>query len=177
MQWHLRPLAAVLTPPKKLSCLKCDIIKRLQICTWAAITRCLSAIKLHFAQEQSLHWQCRLWPFSQEIMPWFLHRAHLGLRADVGSLSSRSKLTSGLAVADAAAVTVFIAPLSDTKWQRSKVSQLLYWGKLAIVKANAIANQMKALGGVTRIVSFSPSRAQRAWHSTVLAQFSKKKNG
>ena len=48
-------------------------------------------------------------------------------------------------------------------------------GKLAIVKANAIANQMKALGGVTRIVSFSPSRAQRAWHSTVLAQFSKKK--
>ena len=29
--------------------------------------------------------------------------------------------------------------------------------KLAIVKANAIANQMKALGGVTRIVSFSPS--------------------
>lgn len=59
-------------------------------------------------------------------MPWFLHLAHLGLRADVGSLSSRSKLTSALAVADAAAVTVFIAPLSDTKWQRSKVSQLLY---------------------------------------------------
>ena len=29
--------------------------------------------------------------------------------------------------------------------------------KLAIVKANAIANQMKALGGVTRIVSFSSS--------------------
>lgn len=38
----------------------------LRLLTWAAITRCLSAIKLHFLHWQSLHMQNRLWPFRGE---------------------------------------------------------------------------------------------------------------
>lgn len=43
---------------------------------------CLSAIRLHFAQLQSLNRQCLLWPLSQEIIPWFRHLAHFGRRAE-----------------------------------------------------------------------------------------------
>ncbi len=49
--------------------------------TCAAMTRCRSAIRLHLGQSQSLNRQWRLWPLSQETMPWFRHRAHLGFRA------------------------------------------------------------------------------------------------
>lgn len=48
--------------------------------TCAAITRCLSAIRVHFAHTQSLQRQKRLWPFSAETTPWFLHLAHFGVR-------------------------------------------------------------------------------------------------
>lgn len=51
--------------------------------TWAAITRCLSAIKLQSAQLQSLHLQNLLCPFKIETTPWFLQRAHLGRRGGV----------------------------------------------------------------------------------------------
>ena len=58
--------------------------------TWAAMTRCRSAIKLHLAHRQSLNLQCLLCPFSQEIMPWFRHRAHLGFRAPFSVRGPRS---------------------------------------------------------------------------------------
>lgn len=48
--------------------------------TWAAMTRCLSAISVHWAQLQSLHLQNLLWPFNHETTPWFRHRAHFGTR-------------------------------------------------------------------------------------------------
>jgi len=48
--------------------------------TWAAMTRCLSAISLHFWHWQSLQLQKRLWPFSGDTKPWFLQREHLGIR-------------------------------------------------------------------------------------------------
>ena len=48
--------------------------------TCAAMTLCLSAMRLHLQQAQSLNLQCRLWPFSHEIIPWFRQRAHFGLR-------------------------------------------------------------------------------------------------
>ncbi|TNN85191.1 hypothetical protein EYF80_004541 [Liparis tanakae] len=48
--------------------------------TCAAITRCLSAIRVHFAHTQSLQRQKRLWPFSADTTPWFLHLAHFGVR-------------------------------------------------------------------------------------------------
>lgn len=48
--------------------------------TCAAITRCRSAISVHLAHTQSLQWQKRLWPFSADTTPWFLHLAHLGVR-------------------------------------------------------------------------------------------------
>jgi len=51
--------------------------------TWAAITLCLSAIKLHFAHVHSRWGHFLLWPFSQEITPWLRHLAHLGFRAPV----------------------------------------------------------------------------------------------
>lgn len=51
--------------------------------TCAAITRCLSAIKLQSAQLQSLHLQNLLCPFRMETTPWFLHLAHLGSRGGV----------------------------------------------------------------------------------------------
>ena len=48
--------------------------------TWAAMTRCRSAIRLHLAHRQSLYLQWRLWPLSHETMPWLRQRAHFGLR-------------------------------------------------------------------------------------------------
>lgn len=48
--------------------------------TCAAMTRCLSAISVHWAQLQSLHLQNLLWPFNHETTPWFRHRAHFGTR-------------------------------------------------------------------------------------------------
>lgn len=48
--------------------------------TCAAITRCLSAIRVHFAHTQSLQRQKRLWPLRAETTPWFLHLAHFGVR-------------------------------------------------------------------------------------------------
>lgn len=48
--------------------------------TCAAITRCRSAISVHFAHTQSLQRQKRLWPLSADTTPWFLHRAHFGVR-------------------------------------------------------------------------------------------------
>lgn len=49
--------------------------------TCAAMTRWRSAISLHLTQQHSLNRQCRLWPFSHEMTPWFRQRAHLGRRA------------------------------------------------------------------------------------------------
>lgn len=51
----------------------------LRSATCAAMTRCLSMIRMHFSQVQSLKRQYRLWPFSQDRTPWFRHRAHLGV--------------------------------------------------------------------------------------------------
>lgn len=48
--------------------------------TCAAMTRCLSAISVHWAQLQSLHLQNLLWPFNHDTTPWFRHRAHFGTR-------------------------------------------------------------------------------------------------
>ena len=48
--------------------------------TCAAMTLCLSAMRLHLQQVQSRKRQCRLCPFSHEIRPWFRHRAHFGRR-------------------------------------------------------------------------------------------------
>lgn len=48
--------------------------------TWAAMTRCLSAIRVHLAHTQSLHRQKRLWPFSADTTPWLRQRAHFGVR-------------------------------------------------------------------------------------------------
>ena len=48
--------------------------------TCAAITRCRSAMSVHFAHTQSLQRQKRLWPLSADTTPWFLHLAHFGVR-------------------------------------------------------------------------------------------------
>lgn len=48
--------------------------------TCAAMTRCLSAISVHWAQLQSRHLQYLLCPFNHETIPWFRQRAHLGVR-------------------------------------------------------------------------------------------------
>ena len=65
--------------------------------TCAAITLWRSAIKLHLQQVQSRNWQCLLWPLSQEIRPWFRHRAHFGLLPDGSFGSSKSKSVGLLA--------------------------------------------------------------------------------
>lgn len=52
----------------------------LRSATCAAMTRCLSAIRVHWAQLQSLHGQYRLWPFNHDTLPWLRHRAHFGMR-------------------------------------------------------------------------------------------------
>ncbi len=44
------------------------------------MTLCLSAMRLHLQQSQSLNLQCRLCPLSHEMTPWLRQRAHLGLR-------------------------------------------------------------------------------------------------
>ena len=46
--------------------------------TCAAMTRCLSAIRLHLAHAHSLYLQCLLCPLSHDTIPWFLQRAHFG---------------------------------------------------------------------------------------------------
>ena len=46
--------------------------------TCAAMTLCLSWMRLHFGQSHSLNWQDLLCPFSQEMRPWLRHLAHLG---------------------------------------------------------------------------------------------------
>ena len=48
--------------------------------TWAAMTRCLSAIRLQSGHVQSLHLQNLLWPFKMDTTPWFRQRAHFGSR-------------------------------------------------------------------------------------------------
>jgi hypothetical protein len=48
--------------------------------TCAAMTRCLSAMRVHLAQTQSRHLQYRLWPFRADTTPWLRQRAHLGVR-------------------------------------------------------------------------------------------------
>lgn len=48
--------------------------------TCAAMTRCLSAISVHWAQLQSRHLQYRLCPFNHDTIPWMRQRAHLGMR-------------------------------------------------------------------------------------------------
>ena len=50
--------------------------------TCAAMTRCLSWMRLHLAHSQSRYLQVLLCPFSQEMTPWFRHRAHFGLRRE-----------------------------------------------------------------------------------------------
>ena len=76
--------------------------------TCAAMTRCLSAIKLHLLQEQSLHWQCLLCPLSQDMIPWFRHLAHLGLLGLEGSFSSKSSKFPG--------AEVFMLSLTLSHW-------------------------------------------------------------
>ena len=49
------------------------------ILTWAAMTRCLSAMSVHLAQRQSRHLQYLLCPFSADTCPWLRHRAHFGV--------------------------------------------------------------------------------------------------
>lgn len=63
-------------PASSLSCC-------LRNATWAAMTRCLSAIRLQSEQAQSLHLQNLLWPLRMEMTPWFLHRAHFGDRCAI----------------------------------------------------------------------------------------------
>lgn len=55
--------------------------------TCAAITRCLSAISVHWAQLQSRHLQYLLCPFSHDTIPWIRQRAHFGMRG--GFLSDK----------------------------------------------------------------------------------------
>ena len=43
------------------------------------MTRCLSAMRVHLAQRQSLHLQYRLCPLRADTCPWLRHRAHLGV--------------------------------------------------------------------------------------------------
>jgi hypothetical protein len=62
------------------------------------MTLCLSAMRLHLQQSQSLKVQCLLCPFSQEMSPWFLQRAHFGLRAPFsrsGEWRDKPRLGSG----------------------------------------------------------------------------------
>lgn len=46
--------------------------------TCAAMTFCLSDIKMHLLHRQLRHWHALLCPFNQETTPWFLHLAHFG---------------------------------------------------------------------------------------------------
>ena len=46
------------------------------------MTLCLSCMRLHLAHSQSRYLHVRLCPFSQEMTPWFRHRAHLGRRSE-----------------------------------------------------------------------------------------------
>ena len=87
--------------------------------TWAAMTRCLSAIKLHLLQLQSLNWQCLLCPFNHEINPWFRHRAHLGRRAEVSFSSTKSS-----ALAATALLFILVLRRSGDKWWSSKTPHL-----------------------------------------------------
>ena len=48
--------------------------------TCAAMTRCLSWMRLHLAHSQSRYLHVRLCPFSHEMTPWLRHRAHFGRR-------------------------------------------------------------------------------------------------
>lgn len=64
----------------------------LRSATWAAITLCRSAIRVHFAHTQSLHLQYRLCPFSADTTPWFLHRAHFGVRGYLSEARMKTEL-------------------------------------------------------------------------------------
>lgn len=48
--------------------------------TWAAMTRWRSTTSRQLAHWQSLHLQKRLWPLRHDTTPWFLQRAHFGVR-------------------------------------------------------------------------------------------------
>lgn len=72
-------LMAVKTSPGGSGFL-CSCICCRRRATWAASTRCLSAISRHFGHKQSLHRQKPLCPFKIESKPWFRHRAHFGVR-------------------------------------------------------------------------------------------------
>jgi hypothetical protein len=61
-----------------LRSLSCCCCRRNATC--AAITLCLSAIRLQSGQAQSFHLQNRLCPLRIDITPWFLHLAHFGDR-------------------------------------------------------------------------------------------------
>lgn len=63
----------VIRPASSLSCC-------LLSATCAAITLCLSAMRLQSEHAQSRHLQNRLCPLRIEITPWFRQRAHLGER-------------------------------------------------------------------------------------------------
>lgn len=52
----------------------------LRSATWAAMTRCLSTTRRQLAHWQSLQRQNRLCPFRHDTTPWFLQRAHFGVR-------------------------------------------------------------------------------------------------
>lgn len=61
------------------------------------MTRCLSAMRLHLGHTHSLKEHRFLWPFNQDITPWFLHRAHFGrLPSELSILSLSAEWWSSM---------------------------------------------------------------------------------
>ena len=80
--------------------------------TCAAITLCLSVIRMHLEHVQFLNLQLFLCPFSHEMTPWFLHRAHFGFRAPLSVLGYGKIDSSALFKS----ISVLIIELSLTAW-------------------------------------------------------------
>ncbi len=62
--------------------------------TCAAITLCLSTTSRQFAHWQSRQRHRRLWPLRRDTTPWFLQRAHFGLRLSLRGAGASSVLIS-----------------------------------------------------------------------------------
>ena len=88
--------------------------------TCAAITFCRSAIKMHLLQRQFLHWQARLWPFSHDTMPWFLHLAHFGALGGLVSGDSNEGGESGKCMKLGPSISQRITNL----WRQKKMADL-----------------------------------------------------
>lgn len=70
----------VAKPKPLIICINWMSKNYLRRATCAAMTLCLSTTRRQLAHLHSLHLQRRLWPLSPEMTPWFLHRAHFGVR-------------------------------------------------------------------------------------------------